>query len=98
MKQPASPISFFNQLSSFFTPPKETPQIKKEPFTDPKPILTAETYDQALSLYLDNELNAYMNGAHLCSVCKSCWPAHKKMAVKLMKLHPYTYEPLTEED
>jgi hypothetical protein len=78
--------SVFNRVSAFFAPPHV------EPFVPPSPPLANTTFDAELKKYLDYELNTYMSGRHMCNTCDACWRNHKKIAVRLLKLHPATYK------
>jgi len=80
--------SVMNRVASLFTPPP----THVEPFRPPVSPIANTTFDIELKKYLEYELDTYMAGRHTCNLCNSCWNNHKKVAVRLLKLHPATYK------
>ena len=95
-----SPFAFiknaFQKVSSALNPPSPG---YIEPFRPPIPetfTINPESRDSILTNHLDLQLYNYMHYIHQCNTCESCWPIHKKTAIKLLKLHPDLYKNLNE--
>jgi hypothetical protein len=86
IKMNISPSELFNRVSSFLT--MHSSRVNPHAFHTPRPAIKQPTFDETNQAYLDAELDKYMKDIHSCTSCKKCWPSHKKIACKLLKLHP----------